>query len=81
MIIHVNSQFNTDNSHIDTNITNIDYLANIYELTYDNSSVLKAFIITVNDIETNIEFNTRLISEKGKNEYKLLFLLLNDKLL
>ena len=81
MIIHVNSQFNTDNSHIDTNITNIDYLANIYELTYDNSSFLKAFIITVNDIETNIEFNARLISEKGKNEYKLLFLLLNGKLL
>ena len=71
MIIYVNSQFNTEYSPIDTNITNIDYLAITYELTYDNSSVLKALIRTVNDIETNIEFNARLISEKGKNEYKL----------
>ena len=71
MIIHVNSQFNTEYSPLDTNITNIDYLAITYELTYDNSSVLKALIRTVNDIETNIEFNARLISEKGKNEYKL----------
>jgi glycerophosphoryl diester phosphodiesterase len=71
MIIYVNSQFNVDNSPIDTNLTNIDYLAITYELTYDNSSVLKAIIRTVNDIETKIEFNARLISQKGKNEYKL----------
>jgi glycerophosphoryl diester phosphodiesterase len=71
MIIFVNSQFNTDNSPINTNITNIDYLAITYELTYDNTSVLKALIRTVNDIETTFEFNARLISEKGKKEYKL----------
>lgn len=70
MIVYVNSQFNT-NSEPNTNIYNIDYLAITYELTYDNSSVLKALIRTVNDIETNIEFNARLISEKGKKEYKL----------
>jgi glycerophosphoryl diester phosphodiesterase len=71
IIIYVNSQFNTDESPINTNITNIDYLAITYELTYDSSSVLKALIRTVNDIETKIEFNARLISDKGKNEYKL----------
>jgi hypothetical protein len=71
VIIYVNSQFNIEDSPINTNITNIDYLAITYELTYDNSSVLKALIRTVNDIEYNIEFNARLISDKGKNEYKL----------
>ena len=69
MIIYVNSQFNLDVSPI--NYTNIDYLAITYELTYDKSSVLKALIMTVNDIEFNIEFNARLISDKGKKEYKL----------
>ena len=50
---------------------NFDTLSVAYELTYDNSSVVKAIIRTVNDMETEFKFNARLKSEFGKKEYKL----------
>ena len=50
---------------------NFDTLSVAYELTYDNSSVVKAIIRTVNDMDTEIKFNARLKSEFGKKEYKL----------
>ena len=49
---------------------NFDTLSVAYELTYDNSSVVKAIIRTVNEIKHEIKFNARLKSESGK-DYKL----------
>jgi hypothetical protein len=48
----------------------IDLLSIAYELTYDNSSVVKTIIRTVNEIEHEIKFNARLRSESGK-DYRL----------
>lgn len=60
-----------DNNKSNDNIKNINILSISYELTYSNSSVLKAIIRTVDDITTEIKFNARLKSEIGKREYKL----------
>jgi len=48
----------------------IDLLSIAYELTYDNSSVVKTIIRVVNEIEHEIKFNARLRGESGK-DYRL----------
>ena len=60
---------NPSQSDIDTaeSSKDIDLLSIAYELTYDNSSVVKTIIRTVNEIEHEIKFNARLRSESGKD--------------
>ena len=52
-------------------IENIDVLSVAYELTYNKSSVLKAIVKTINELESEVEFNALLKSNKEKKEYEL----------
>ena len=61
------SKSNIDNTNPPKDI---DLLSIAYELTYDNSSVVKAIIRTVNEIKHEIKLNARLRSESGK-DYRL----------
>ena len=53
-------------------IENIDVLSVAYELTYNKTSVLKAIIKTINELESEVvEFKALLKSKNGKKEYEL----------
>jgi len=52
-------------------LENIDVLSISYELTYDDKSVLKAIIKTINDLESDVKFTAYLRADKDKKDYKL----------
>ena len=54
-----------------TDIENINILTVAYELTYDENSVLKVRLKSIDDLEHDISFNALLKSVEGKKEYNL----------
>ena len=71
VFIQILCEKNSKIPHFET-IENIDVLSVAYELTYNKTSVLKAIIKTINELESEVvEFNALLKSDKGKKEYEL----------
>ena len=50
---------------------NINILSIAYELTYNETSVLKAILKTIDDLEFDVTFDALLKTESGKKDYKL----------
>jgi hypothetical protein len=50
---------------------NINILSIAYELTYNETSVLKAILKTIDDLEFDVTFEALLKTESGKKDYKL----------
>ena len=50
---------------------NINILSIAYELTYNETSVLKAILKTIDDLEMDVSFDALLKTESGQKEYKL----------
>ena len=50
---------------------NINILSIAYELTYNETSVLKAILKTIDDLEMDVTFDALLKTESGKKNYKL----------
>ena len=50
---------------------NINILSVSYELTYNETSVLKVILKSIDDFEQNVTFDATLKTESGKKDYKL----------